>query len=157
MVHCIYQSKTVRAARNEPQENESGIERDRRPADREVSQASSEFLDSLTQQSLHIMPSAYCRSPYEVIPGSLVAPATFISTKSLSNHNRHSSCRETTSGMEYLPLVSYAVVFFIGPTVVGALAFWWFWRRRRAPQSLDIGGMRQPGAKHEDDENLRAS
>jgi hypothetical protein len=153
-VHCIYQSKTVRAARNEPQENESGIERDRRPADREVSQASSEFLDSLTQQSLHIMPSAYCRNPYEVIPGSLVAPATFISAKSLSNHNRHSSCRETTSGMASRVV---CLVFFIGPTVVGALAFWWFWRRRRAPQSLDIGGMRQPGAKHEDDENLRAS
>ena len=33
--------------------------------------------------------------------------------------------------MEYLPLIIYAVTFFIMPTV-GAIVFWWFWRHQRA-------------------------
>jgi hypothetical protein len=64
--------------------------------------------------------------------------------------------------MEYLPLIIYAVVFFIGPAVVGAIGFWWFWRHRRAPlQSRHADSMRgtrrQPLAEHADNENLRAS
>jgi Na+/proline symporter len=33
--------------------------------------------------------------------------------------------------MEYLPLIIYAVTFFIVPTV-GAIVFGWFWRHQRA-------------------------
>jgi hypothetical protein len=32
--------------------------------------------------------------------------------------------------IEYLPLIIYAVTFFIMPTV-GAIVFWWFWRHQR--------------------------
>jgi hypothetical protein len=33
--------------------------------------------------------------------------------------------------VEYLPLIIYAVTFFIMPTV-GAIVFGWFWRHQRA-------------------------
>jgi hypothetical protein len=64
--------------------------------------------------------------------------------------------------MEYLPLIICAVVFFIGPAVVGTAGFWWFWRHQRAQAPLRLADstretLRQARAEYADDENLRAS
>jgi hypothetical protein len=67
---------------------------------------------------------------------------------------------DMSTPMEYLPLIIYAVTFFIMPTV-GAIVFWWFWRHERARvQSRYRERMRetrrQPRAERAHDEYWRA-
>jgi hypothetical protein len=39
--------------------------------------------------------------------------------------------KSLTSIWEFVPLIVFAVVFFIGPAVGGGLFVWWLWRRSR--------------------------
>jgi len=62
--------------------------------------------------------------------------------------------------MEYLPLIIYAVIFFIVPTV-GAIVFGWFWRHQRARVRSRYGDrmretQRQLPIERAHDENWRA-
>ena len=67
--------------------------------------------------------------------------------------------------LEYLPLIVYALVFFIGPTIISGIGFWWLWRHRRArvrSRRLRLsdsmrGARHQSRAEHAHDKHLRAS
>jgi len=64
--------------------------------------------------------------------------------------------------LEYLPLIVYALVFFIGPTIISGIGFWWLWRHRRARVRLRLpdsmrGARHQSRAEHAHDKHLRAS
>ena len=52
--------------------------------------------------------------------------------------DRHDTCTSIIP-MEYLPLIIYAVVFFIGPVVIGALGFWRHRRARVQSRRADCG------------------
>jgi hypothetical protein len=60
-----------------------------------------------------------------------------------------------STAMEYLPLIIYAVTFFIMPTV-GAIVFWWFWRHQR-PRVQSRYGERMRETRRSPAQNVRTT
>jgi hypothetical protein len=97
------------------------------------------------QAAVHLISTNSRRGPARHLPVN--APRRSRCSRELRNANARTGTSEESDVIattEYWPLIIYAVVFFIGPAVIGAIGFWWFWRDRRARvQSLHIDHLRE--------------